>query len=83
MYNGSNKPISEIKVGEILDKCIKVCGIVHIKSDDLINGNLLNNEHDKDLGNIYNLLTNTGYYYINNLKYNDYNFCIDRYLNIF
>jgi hypothetical protein len=83
MFNGSNKPISEIKVGEILDKCIKVCGIVQIKSDDLINGYLLNNEHDKDLGNIYNLLTNTGYYYINNLKYNDYNFCIDRYLNIF
>jgi hypothetical protein len=83
MFNGSNKPISEIKVGEILDKCIKVCGIVQIKSDDLINGYLLNNEHDKDLGNIYNLLTKTGYYYINNLKYNDYNFCIDRYLNIF
>ena len=83
MYNGSNKPISEIKVGEILDKCIKVCGIVQIKSDDLINGYLLDNDNDKDLGNIYNLLTNTGYYYINNLKYNDYNFCIDRYLNIF
>ena len=86
MCNGSNKPISEIKIGDILDKYIKVCGIVHIKSDDLINGNLLNNEvnkQDKYLGNIYNLLTNTGYYYINNLKYNDYNFCIDRYLNIF
>jgi hypothetical protein len=38
MFNGSNKAISEIKVGEILDKCIKVCGIVQIKSDDLING---------------------------------------------
>ena len=79
MCNGLFKPISEIKVGEILDNYIKVCGIVHIKSDDLINGNLLNHDYDKDLGKIYNLLTNTGYFYINNLKYNDFNFCIDRY----
>jgi hypothetical protein len=82
MFNGLFKPISEIKVGEILDNYIKVCGIVHIKSDDLINGNLLN-DCEKDLGNFYNLLTNTGYFYINNLKYSDFNSCIDRYLNVF
>lgn len=83
MMDGNIKSISEINVGDILDKSIKVYGIVKIKSDDLINGNLLNNHHDKHLGDLYNLLTNTGYFYINNLKYNDFNSCIDRYLNIF
>jgi len=83
LWDGSFKPISEIKVGDILDKFIEVYGIVQIKSDDLIDGNLLNNEGEKDLGKIYNLLTNTMYFYINNLKYNDFNYCIDRYINIF
>jgi len=80
MMDGSLKTISEIKVGEILDKSIKVYGIVHIKGDDLINGNLINSDCEKDLGKFYNLLTDKGYFYINNLKYNDYNYCIDRYL---
>jgi hypothetical protein len=80
MMDGSLKTISEIKVGEMLDKSIKVYGIVHIKGDDLINGNLINSDCEKDLGKIYNLLTDKGYFYINNLKYNDYNYCIDRYL---
>ena len=56
MYNGSFKPISKIKVGDILDNFIKVYGIVHIKSDDLIDGNLLNVSNNKDLGTLYNLL---------------------------
>jgi hypothetical protein len=80
MADGSFKKISEIKVGEMLDKSIKVYGIVHIKGDDLINGNLINSDCEKDLGKFYNLLTDKGYFYINNLKYNDYNYCIDRYL---
>jgi hypothetical protein len=80
MFDGSFKQISEITAGEILDKSIKVYGIVHIKADDLINGNLIDSDCKKDLGKIYNLLTDKGYFYINNLKYNDYNYCIDRYL---
>jgi hypothetical protein len=80
MADGSFKKISEIKVGDFLDNFIKVYGIVHIKSDDLINGNLINSDCEKDLGKIYNLLTDKSYFYINDLKYNDYNYCIDRYL---
>jgi hypothetical protein len=80
MMDRTFKRISEIKAGEMLDKSIKVYGIVHIKADDLINGNLINSDCEKDLGKFYNLLTDKGYFYINNLKYNDYNYCIDRYL---
>jgi len=83
MHNESFKPISQIKVGDILHNFIKVYGIVHIKSDDLINGNLLNISNisnNKDLGTLYNLLTNANYFYVNNLKYNDFNSCLDKYL---
>jgi len=78
MFDGSFKVISEIKVGDILDKFIQVYGIVRIQSD-LIYGNLLDNEPNHDLGLFYNLLTNTGYFYVNNIKYNDFNYCIDQY----
>jgi hypothetical protein len=80
MFDGSFKVISEIKVGDILDKFIQVYGIVRIQSSDLIYGNLLDNERNHDLGFFYNLLTNAGYFYINNTKYNDFNYCIDQYI---
>ena len=79
------KPLKEIKIGDLLfSECgtnNKVYGIVTIQADDLIYGNLLdeNMKYIKDLGKVYHLLTDTEYFYTNRQKFNDYNSCVDLY----
>ena len=81
---GNIKKIKDIQLGEVLEPInnnkIVVYGKVVIKSDDLIDGNLLDSE-TKDLGNYYHLLTNQGKMIVNNTIYRDFNFCIDKYLS--
>ncbi len=74
--------ISDIQIGDTLesinDEIISVYGKVIIKSNDLIDGNLVNS-NIKYLGNYYHLLTNKGIFKINNKIYHDFNYCIDKY----
>jgi len=78
--NGKEVYISDIQIGDTLesvnDEIIVVYGKVIIKSNDLIDGNLLNIKY---LGNYYHLLTNKGIFKINNKIYHDFNYCIDKY----
>jgi hypothetical protein len=80
--NGKEIYISDIKIGEVLesinDEIIFVYGKVIINSNDLLDGNLLKSNITY-LGNYYHLLTNKGIFKINNIIYNDFNYCIDKY----
>lgn len=78
--NGKEIYISDIQLGEVLESVNVVYGKVIIKSDDLIDGDLLHSK-TKDLGNYYHLLTNKGKIKVNDNIYNDFNYCIDKYFS--
>jgi len=87
LKDGTKKSIIDINIGDELKNVgykypIHVYGKVMIDSQNLIYGNLLDvtNKYTKSLGSLYHLLTNEGFFYINDNKYFDYNACIDLYI---
>jgi hypothetical protein len=90
LKDGTKKSIIDINIGDELINTksqsqypIRVYGKVIIDSQNLIYGNLLDvtNKYAKSLGSLYHLLTNEGFFYINDNKYFDYNACIDLYID--
>ena len=71
LKNGKKKKIVNLKIGDVLECGEIVIGIVEI----------IKNDNSK----LYNLLTNTSTFRINDknnnsVLYNDYNYCIDKYM---
>ena len=81
MLNGKYKYINDIEVGDVLRRGEIVYGIVKIKDNEKYMSSVLkinNLERKKDV--LYHILTDTGDFYSENSTYNDYNYCIDAFL---
>jgi hypothetical protein len=85
LYNGNKIEIQNIKPGCVLKNREKVYGLVEIKGNDICENNLaslnlgLNSKFKED--KYFHLLTNTKKFYIGNQIFNDYNYCIEKYLS--
>ena len=83
LFNGKKKEMKDIEVGDILRGEETVYGIVQVKDNEnmaskIKNGsNYLNLEKDK----LYHILTDVGTFYVENTKYNDYNYCVEAFLH--
>ena len=82
MFNGKKKEMKDIEVGDIL-RCEEIVyGIVQVKDNEKMaskiknSSNYLNLEKDK----LYHILTDVGTFYVENTKYNDYNYCVEAFL---
>jgi hypothetical protein len=75
MLNGKKKEIKDIEVGDVLNGEEIVYGIVKLKDIEKKNfSNLVKNDV------LYHILTDAGWFYVENTKYNDYNYCIESFL---
>lgn len=83
------KPIKDINPGDFLYGNIEVLGVVEISTRDvqlyehagIISTNYSNKQHNNiDHEFIYHLITDQGYFWINNKKHTHYSSNIDRYL---
>jgi len=81
---GKKTQIQNIRNGDILKNGIKVYGLVEIYGIDLCENNLATFESGLNStftqNKYFNLLTDKKYFYIGNKIFNDYNFCIEKYL---
>ena len=82
LQNGYIKEIKDIQIGDILEGSIKVIGIVKINGMDLNNkNNYLECLDEKFKCNeLYHLVTDQRFFWVNRKKYNHYNSCIEDFL---
>ena len=83
LKNGSIREIKDIEVGDILEDKIKVTGIVKINGLNLHNDYLECLDENKKLRRyteVYHLITDCKYFFVNNNKHHHYNYCIEEYL---
>jgi len=78
----NDKFIKDIKIGDKLKNGIQVYGIVETNSDMVLNKNNIYNSRGKDTTKkfskkLYHLLTDNGYFFVNGIKFMDYNNYID------
>ena len=82
LQNGYIKEIKDIIIGDILEGTIKVLGIVKINGMDLNNKNNYLECLDENFkcNEIYHLVTDQRFFWVNRKKYNHYNSCIEDFL---